>query len=271
MTWASSTMIPGELMNFFQEAESIYGIPWWFLAAAAFRESSFNPLAENESSGCYGLMQVSPSNWATHAPQLGFDVAADRDNPRAQIIVGTYMLNEAGLKRVDWNGDWKEPTLPVLTFYGGFRGLLAEERCREEYASDIWELAERFQNVKTGWPVQGEITSPFGWRIILGVRDYHEGIDIGAAAGTPITSVSGGVLTTGYQADGAGNYIYIRDGYYEYAYYHLADFAVSDGDTIQPGQIIGYVGSTGRSSGPHLHFGVRTIGGSWINPLNILP
>lgn len=272
LSWASQAMIPPDLMNFFKEAGDKYDIPWWFLAAVAYKESTFNPRAENQSSECYGLMQVSPANWRAYAPRLGFGVDTDRDNPRAQVMVGTYLLYEQGLKNIDWEGSWKEATLPVLIFYGGFRGPMAEERCRNEYAEKIWTLAQQFRDVKAGWPVQGEITSSFGWRVhpILRTRSYHEGIDISAPLGAPVVSVSGGVAAVGY-GENTGNYVHVKDGMYEYAYWHLSGCAVSDGQTVEPGQIIGYVGSTGRSTGPHLHFGVRPIGGDWINPLNVLP
>lgn len=271
--WVSRAMIPADLLNFFKEAEKRYGIPWWFLAAVAYKESTFNPHAENQETGCYGLMQVSPDNWEAYAPGLGYDVKADRDNPEAQIMVGAYMLARQGLGDVDWEGEsWKEDTLDALTFYGGFRGPAARERCREQYAGDIWEAAERFRDVKAGWPVQGEITSPFGWRIhpILRTKKFHNGVDIAAPEGTPVASVSAGIAETGYNS-AAGNYVRVVDGVYAYLYCHLSSIAVSDGQEVQPGDVIGAVGSTGRSNGPHLHFGVKQIGGTWINPLDILP
>ncbi|MEW5953376.1 MAG: M23 family metallopeptidase [Bacillota bacterium] len=287
-TWASGAMVPTELRQLFQEAEAIYGIPWWFLAAVAYVESSFDPRAENQSSGCYGLMQVSPANWRAYAPQLGFDVNRDRDDPRAQVMVGAFLLYEQGLKQVNWEAsDWKEQTLGTLAFYGGFRSIkegvpvldeIAMERARSQYASKIWALAEKFRDVKAVWPVpgrgRGDITSPFGWRIhpILKTLRHHNGIDIDALLNEPVVSVSSGVVSSvGYQPDGAGNYVYIRDGMYEYAYFHLNSYDVTQGQTTQVGQEIGKAGATGLSTGVHLHFGVRPIGGEWIDPLNVLP
>lgn len=283
---ASSAMIPPELIPFFKEAEEKYGIPWWFLAAMAFKESSFNPGAENPDTHCYGLMQVSPSNWEHYAPLLGFDPVMDRDNPRAQVMVGAYLLKNY-LGNVDWEGDWKEQTLPGLVRYGGFVEVppgkpygSVEEWCRVEYASIIWELAESFRDVSGTWPVPGyqSISSYFGWRIrFTGEKQFHKGIDIPAPEGTPVVSVSGGVVTfVGWEnpndpGQGYGLYVTVLDGQHLYLYAHLSRTDVVKGQTVRPGQQVGAVGNTGSSTGPHLHFGVQDLGGgNWIDPLLVV-
>lgn len=284
--YISQAMIPPELIPMFKEAEERFGIPWWFLAAVAYKESSFNPQAENKATGCYGLMQISPDNWPVYTRRLGFDPDLDKDNPRAQIFVGAYMLREMGLKSVNWKGDWKEETLDVLAFYGGFRGEDARERCREEYASKIWEFAEKFKVGGVRWPVPGytTITSPFGWRDhhpITGKRTFHEGIDIGAPAGASVISVSKGQVTfAGWDKPnnpkhGYGLYITIRDENHLYRYGHLSAIYVKIGDQVNVGDVIGAVGNTGGSTAPHLHFEVRDLSlggdsGQPINPLLVL-
>ena len=277
--YISCAMIPPELISYFQEAEEKYGIPWWFIAAVAFKESTFNPQAENSSSHCYGLMQILPSNWSHYAPKLGFDEILDKDNPRAQIMVGTYLLKNY-LGDVDWDGDWKEGTLYGLTFYGGFstNGVIddaAKERCRREYASKIWDYAEGFKNGSASWPVPGYtyISSPFGYRIhpILGYKKFHEGIDIPAPTGTTVVSVSAGVVKTAGWVSGYGNTIEVEDAQHKYLYGHLSAIDVSVKQTVQSGQEIGKVGSTGDSTGPHLHFGVWDLSiNDWIDPLLVL-
>ena len=107
----------------------------------------------------------------------------------------------------------------------------------------------------------------------------HQGQDLSAAAGTPLRSPRNGTVTTvGYQATGAGNYVVIRDSAVDrsYVFMHLQDgsTAVSEGQSVRAGQHIGRVGSTGRSTGPHLHFEVW-VGGWWggghaIDPLPTL-
>lgn len=114
------------------------------------------------------------------------------------------------------------------------------------------------------------ITSPFGRRVhpITGVSRMHNGVDLGAPAGTPIYATRAGTVTTAaYQPRGAGYYvsIYHGDGFSS-IYMHMTNYIVHSGQTVYQGQIIGYVGSTGMSTGPHLHFGV-SYAGTYVNPL----
>jgi murein DD-endopeptidase MepM/ murein hydrolase activator NlpD len=115
------------------------------------------------------------------------------------------------------------------------------------------------------WPVSGPITSGFGWRW----GRMHEGIDIGAACGTPIhAAASGTVIYSGWMS-GYGNFVIIDHGNgLATAYGHQSAIYVSGG-TVSQGQVIGAVGSTGHSTGCHLHFEVR-INGTPVNPLNYL-
>ncbi|MQL53606.1 peptidoglycan DD-metalloendopeptidase family protein [Desulfofundulus thermobenzoicus] len=280
-SFTSSAMIPPELMPLFKEAEEKYGIPWWFLAAVAFKESSFNSQAENLETHCYGLMQVSPENWEHYAPILGFDPVMDKDNPRAQIMVGAYLLKNY-LGNVNWEGDWKEQTLPGLTMYGGFIKMpfgkpynSPEEWCRAEYASKIWQLADNFHNVSGAWPVPGynRISSSFGWRIhpVYGTKKFHDGIDIPAPSGTPVFSASAGVVITAGPYGAYGNAVIVKDSQHLYLYGHLSSISVQVNQTVQPGQQVGAVGNTGVSTGPHLHFGVMDLAGNhWIDPLLVV-
>lgn len=114
------------------------------------------------------------------------------------------------------------------------------------------------------------VTSPFGMRLhpVLGYTRMHNGIDLGAASGTPIYATrSGKVTVASYQAGGAGNYVSINhlDGFSS-IYMHMTHYVVSVGQTVSAGQVIGYVGSTGISTGPHLHFGI-SYAGTYVNPL----
>lgn len=123
------------------------------------------------------------------------------------------------------------------------------------------------------WPVPGShrITSPFGYRIhpILGYRKLHTGIDIGASSGTPIIAAGSGTVIASRFMSGYGNCIMIDHGSKVTVYAHMSSRAASVGQTVSAGETIGYVGSTGMSSGPHLHFEVR-VNGSVQNPLNYL-
>jgi hypothetical protein len=272
--YASSSMIPPELMPLFKEAEDTHGIPWWFLAAVAYKESSFDSHAVNTKTGCFGLMQVSEDNWAHYAPRLGFNTERDKDNPRAQILMGAYLFRSC-LGEINWEHGWENATLDALAFYGGFRGSNALKRCRREYAEPIWGLAKRFRDISSAWPVPGhtEITSYFGWRIhpILGTKKFHDGIDIKAPQGAPVTSVSAGIVTTADEKGGYGNCVIIKDSQHFYLYGHLERIGVKVDQSVQPGQQLGTVGSTGVSTGPHLHFGVKDLAGDyWIDPLLVV-
>ena len=120
-------------------------------------------------------------------------------------------------------------------------------------------------------PVSGyRLTSAFGMRKhpVLGVNRMHNGIDMACAAGTPIYATRAGTVTTAsYQANGAGNYVSINhlDGFSS-IYMHMTHYVVSKGQSVSQGQLIGYVGNTGISTGDHLHFGI-SYAGTYVNPL----
>lgn len=125
----------------------------------------------------------------------------------------------------------------------------------------------------SGWvsPLKSyTLTSPFGMRVhpVLGYERMHEGVDMSAPTGTPIYAAkSGKVTVTSYQAGGAGNYVSINHGDgFSSIYMHMTRYIVSKGQYVTAGQVIGYVGSTGLSTGPHLHFGI-SYNGTYVNPM----
>ena len=113
------------------------------------------------------------------------------------------------------------------------------------------------------------VTSAYGSRIhpITGQRKVHHGIDYGSPTGTPVYAVAEGVVTLSGYDNLSGNKISIRhrDGSSSW-YLHLHTRAVSQGAHVNARQVIGRVGNTGRSTGPHLHFGFKDEKGRWINP-----
>ncbi len=124
------------------------------------------------------------------------------------------------------------------------------------------------------WPVpsNGHISSPFGWRTLYGVADNHIGIDISTGSGTwiynkPIVASNSGVVTKAvYGTTGYGRYIIIDHGGNNFTLYgHCNSLAVNVGDYVIQGQTIAYVGSTGNSTGPHLHFEIR-LNGTPVDP-----
>lgn len=122
------------------------------------------------------------------------------------------------------------------------------------------------------WPVRGHVTSPYGYRIspFTGARQFHSGLDIGAAQGTPIrAAMAGRVSATGYDVN-SGNYIVIthHSGYRTF-YGHLDVTRTSVGAYVKTGDRIGDVGSTGLSTGSHLHFTVFKNGVT-VNPRSLM-
>ena len=123
-------------------------------------------------------------------------------------------------------------------------------------------------------PIDGaRLSSGFGARKhpILGYTRMHKGVDFAASSGTPIYAAGNGTVAYAGRKGGYGNYVRIRhNGTYETAYAHMKGFAkgVRSGARVEQGQIIGYVGTTGNSTGPHLHYEVLMSGGQ-VNPLKI--
>lgn len=126
----------------------------------------------------------------------------------------------------------------------------------------------------------GSPTTPFGWRIhpITHARQFHTGVDIGSIAGVPILAAADGVVTTAASSSSAGNYVVIHHGQFgnvDTRYLHQSRMNVRVGQTVKRGDVIGWVGSTGSSTKPHLHFEVKVNGTAvdpqgWIGPLGSL-
>jgi murein DD-endopeptidase MepM/ murein hydrolase activator NlpD len=112
-------------------------------------------------------------------------------------------------------------------------------------------------------PVAGPVTSPFGARTspTTGAQEFHEGIDIGAAQGTPIRAAASGTVTFAGQMSGYGNVVILsHTGGLQTRYAHQSAMSVTAGQTVAAGEVIGVVGATGEATGPHLHFEVRLNG-----------
>ena len=119
-------------------------------------------------------------------------------------------------------------------------------------------------------PSSSRITSAFGGREspTEGASSNHQGIDIGASTGSDIVAAADGVVTIATYSASAGNYVMLsHGGGVSTVYMHCSSLNVSEGQSVTQGQVIAKVGSTGYSTGPHLHFGIRS-GGSYVNPSN---
>ena len=117
-----------------------------------------------------------------------------------------------------------------------------------------------------------KVTSPYGWRIhpVYGYKKFHYGIDLANAKGTPIYAVKSGTVTAAYYDSEGGYMVKINhhDGFTT-SYLHLTNYTVKKGDIVSQGQVIGYMGSTGTSTGSHLHFAM-TYNGEYVNPADYI-
>ena len=175
-----------------------------------------------------------------------------------QIDEATQMIVELEAQLETDRAAYEEQLAKEAALEADIQEMIAELE-RQEAANSI---------VSTGtyiWPLPGyRPGSAYGWRIhpIWGDRRFHAGEDIGAPSGTSILAADSGIATViPDNGNGYGNYIIINHGGGRTTLYaHMSGFAVSNGATVTQGQTIGYVGSTGNSTGPHLHFETRVNG-----------
>ena len=116
------------------------------------------------------------------------------------------------------------------------------------------------------------ITSPYGMREhpVYGYEKFHYGVDMAAPEGTPIYAAASGTVSVASFESSCGNYVMIsHSGGFATSYLHMTHYIVSVGQYVTQGQVIGYVGSTGLSTGPHLHFAMY-LNGSFVNPMDYL-
>ena len=122
------------------------------------------------------------------------------------------------------------------------------------------------------WPTHGWLSSSMGNRSdpLTGEKDFHPGLDISADKGDPVYSTADGKVTHAASAGNYGNLVIVDHGYgLETRYGHLSTFKITLGQKVKRGDLLGLVGSTGRTTGPHLHYEVRA-GGRILNPLQLL-
>ncbi|MEJ0013849.1 MAG: M23 family metallopeptidase [Bauldia sp.] len=160
---------------------------------------------------------------------------------------------------------------------GGVQKRLYRYRTDDDNVVDYYDedghSAKKFLVRKPLTATNVRISSQFGWRVhpILGYRILHAGVDYAVARGTPILAAGNGVIERAGPSKGYGNFTLIKhNNGYETAYGHQTAFAkgIVPGVSVRQGQIIGYVGSTGLSTGPHLHFEIR-VNGKPVDPLRI--
>ena len=160
-----------------------------------------------------------------------------------------------------------------------FRAQLEKSEDEQDaLARKLAQSQERLENMtrpSNGWLVPCSyvyVSSPFGNRYhpLSGIYKMHYGIDLAAYQGTPIYATRSGKVTEATYNDSAGYYVYINHGDgYGSIYMHMTHYVVSAGQYVDQGQVIGYVGSTGGSTGPHLHFGISK-NGVYVDPADYI-
>ena len=139
--------------------------------------------------------------------------------------------------------------------------------------SSLAEKKERMATTPSIWPTNGEVTSRFGWRSSpwgTGSGDWHPGIDIANDTGTPITAAADGTVVNSSWYGGYGNMVEIDHGNGIVTIYgHNSQNLVAPGQQVKKGQLIAHMGSTGYSTGPHLHYEIR-VNGTAVNPSSFL-
>ena len=129
------------------------------------------------------------------------------------------------------------------------------------------------KNIPNDKPIPYQrVSSKFGYRThpISHKKSFHAGIDLVAKKGTPVRATADGVVSFVGRKGGYGNFILLNHAYgFETAYGHLNSYKVKKGEYVYKGNIIGYVGTTGRSTGPHLHYEIRYLN-KWLNPSKYL-
>lgn len=163
-----------------------------------------------------------------------------------------------------------QPQTPLAEGDDEFRQLFASWKNLDS-GSGLAAATPRAQvSIPSRMPVGGvRLSSDYGERThpILGGRRDHKGVDLAGPTGTPVFATADGIVSKASRFGSYGNYIQIEHGgQLQTRYAHLSGYEVKAGDRVHKGDLIGYVGTTGRSTGPHLHYEVR-IAGEAVNPI----
>lgn len=206
---------------------------------------------------------------------------ADLNNEETKVYVNTMEEAEGIVSTLKEQYGEIEPDLVINQIYLDNADEVNEETiklAKQELTNSLQEELEEKQEIDSrtvngiylaAVPVTGRITSRFG--AVESIRDHtHKGIDIAATRGTPILATASGTVTFAGWSSGYGYLVKIDHGNGVETYYgHCSKLYVSAGDTVEAGEQIAAVGSTGNSTGPHLHLEIR-INGKTVNPQNYI-
>ena len=228
---------------------------------------------ENESyRGVTGALTEQITSLQTAMSQLGDDSQLDAatkhaiqnlpDNVRAKAMGGPVADAKAVTSTSNLTGT-----------FGALHDVLGALALRLESVRNSNERQQALANATPSmWPISGWLSSMFGSRTdpFTEGTEFHQGLDISADYGTPVKAAADGVIESAAYANGYGNAVVIKHGFgMSTRYGHLTKFAVAPGKQVKRGDVIGYVGATGRATGAHLHYEIL-INGQQVNPLRFL-
>jgi len=202
------------------------------------------------------------------------DLREKQEERREEIA---ELVGQAESKQHEIEGIYEEKSNLLSKTRADKNALIAMEKDLEIEEAEVTRILESYKygnapGSKFMWPTPGRVKSGFGMRIhpIFGVPRFHSGIDIVAPSGTLVKSADGGeVIQAGYDQGYGYSIVIYHGGGFATRYAHLSRILVSVGQPVARAQVIGLVGSTGWSTGPHLHFEVR-INGAAQNPYQYL-
>ena len=253
-----------------------------------------NPTAVGDNGNAFGIAQ-----WNSRRPQL-YEFASKNNKPvdslETQLEFAWYEMQNkesSAYEAIKNTKTLEEATYVIMDRY---------ERPGEPHLDKRQEASKRFYERIKNNPPSGKsssissstsgsnissasgdvaypvgnpvVTSGFGWRThpVTGEKKFHNGVDFGLDEGTPVyASESGVVDSAGWNDGGYGNMIELKGSQFKHVYAHLSSFEVKTGDSVMKGQKIGEVGSTGRSTGPHLHWEVLNLNtDDPLDPLDVV-
>ncbi len=275
-----------ELLHLFQRTQEETNVSWAVLAAICKRESSFGKDLRVSETGAVGIMQFEPTTWS------GGKNPYARDDPKNPLWdTDPKRIESYGGYGTDRDGDGiADPYNAEDAIYSAAKLLKAngfEKNPRDAlwhynhdsgYVNEILEQAEAYSasmipatpvtvdpaQMIDGWPLPAQynqISSPYGMRVLDGVKGFHDGIDIPCPTGTPLFAVlPGKVIVADWTGKGGYTVVLAHENNTQTIYCHLSKFAVIEGQRVQAGTVLGLAGNTGHSHGSHLHFKLQING-----------
>lgn len=237
-----------------------------------FIQEQIDTIKETEERLQIDKAKVSASKAAVENERQSYQAAVDAKNNYMKVLESNLDLYKAEFEKAQSNWDALDSEIARLQ-----KEITAQKKAEEAAARRATRVHSNI-TVSSGprngqsytWPLPGHysISSPFGYRVhpILGYSKFHSGVDIPAPSGTPIVAAKSGTVIMSKLMSGYGNVVMIDHGDTVTVYAHCSALNVGVGDLVNAGDVVAFVGSTGLSTGAHLHFEVR-VNGSPVNPL----